>query len=222
MGLCLSCHCGEAQQKAAVVAVSISHGGHHSALSPVVAPRRSRRYSAEQSSKVSPRPSLELGIPHSSELFSLPSEGSDADTPARGSMARSSTSSMTSSHHLPGRFSSVRKSCSSQVVPAETLLETIARLEKLCDVKLLNLVDSGNSVVPSTETTTSILLRDSCRDLAQKLRLCFANEQAALAPANIESAALTVPVSLSDVERLEANDVDPGDAITQNPTAIRR
>lgn len=210
MGLCLSCHCGEAQQKAGVVAVSISHGK-HSALSPV-APRP-KRYNTELS-KVSPRPSLELGIPHSSELFSLPSEGSDADSPTRGSIARSSTSSMTHRPSLSGRFSSVRKSCSSQVVPAESLLETIARLEKLCDVKILNL-DSSNPVV--SDSTTSILLRDSCRDLALKLRMCFANEQA-MAPANSDTASAT----LSEVERLEAPDVDPGEPIIQNPIAVRR
>ena len=232
MGLCLS-HCGQAQHKAAVVAVSISQ---RSNASPERQSRSDAQADASQSlkrflhlyndgsegrklSSASPRPSLEdsLAIPHSSELFSLPSEGgseserSRSPSPARGSVARSFTSSRAPASPnarrsvgvRPGRFSTdkppvaprasnakkvpARKSCSSlgQVPePQKNLVETIARLEKFCDVKLflekrssVALRNSSHELSATCARETSILLHDSCRDLAQKL-LCFANEHA--------------------------------------------
>lgn len=232
MGLCLS-HCGQAQHKAAVVAVSISH---QSSASPARPSRGDAQADASQSlkrflhlygdgsearklSSASPRGSLDA-IPHSSELFSLPSEGelesdrSRSPSPARGSVAsiaRSSTSSLAAVS--PGRRKSVgvhggrfstdkppmppkasnakrapaRKSCSSlgkaAMEPHRNLVETIARLEKFCDVKLFLkkrgsvLRTSSHEMSPDCGHENSLLLHDSCRDLAQKL-LCFANEHA--------------------------------------------
>jgi hypothetical protein len=220
MGLCLS-HCGQAQHKAAVVAVSISH---QSNASPERQSRSDAQADTSQSlkrflhlynngsegrklSSASPRPSLEdsLAIPHSSELFSLPSEGgseskrSRSPSPARGnvaSIARSSTSSRAPAspnarRSVGGRFSTdkppiaprasnakkvpARKSCSSlrQVPePQKNLVETIARLEKFCDVKLFLekrssvLRNSSHELSATCARETSILLHDSCRDLA--------------------------------------------------------
>ena len=98
----------------------------------------------------------------STEKPPIPPRGSNARTPAR-------------------------KSCSSlgQVAPHKSLVETIARLEKFCDVKLFlenRSCSNSNSrrefsTASGHESTTSILLHESWRDLAQKL-LCFANEHA--------------------------------------------
>lgn len=90
MGLCLS-KCGDAHQKAAVVAASIStHGS--SPSDPEHDPNHSLKkflhlYDAvdkKTSTSGSARPSLEdsgsLGIPHSSELFSLHGEDSDSNS----------------------------------------------------------------------------------------------------------------------------------------------
>ncbi|KAG0597937.1 hypothetical protein M758_12G031600 [Ceratodon purpureus] len=228
MGLCVS-HCGQAQQKAAVVAVSMSH---QSSASPARPSRSDAQLDASQSlkrflqlysegsegrklSSASPRPSLDdpHAIPHSSELFSLPSEGgseydrSRSTSPARGSVAsiaRSSTSSRaptspsgrrsvgvrpgrssTDKPPMPPRTSNAkkvpaRKSCPE---PHKNLVETIARLEKFCDVKLFlekrssSARNSSHELSAACAQENSILLHDSCRELAQKL-LCFANEHA--------------------------------------------
>ncbi|XP_024357251.1 uncharacterized protein [Physcomitrium patens] len=230
MGLCLS-RCGEAQHKAAVVAVTISHHGASSPARPSRCEAQDHSHSLKrflhmynddsESRKVSTaslRPSLDgsFAIPHSSELFSLPSEGLGSDlsrspSPARGSMSSVRRSSTSCIPHSPksknsdvaplGRFSTdippiapkgsakkvpARKSCSSLGQPANSpymnLVETIARLENFCDVKLFlkkrsSTIRDSSPDLSSCAQRDSVQLHDSCRDLAQKL-LCFANEHA--------------------------------------------